>query len=89
MTSFTKYWLSITCAPESISIIRESAIGALLSVRNEAGNAVLYLLEDFGTNSIIGIGQHYDTVCIPVCYSFKEAAQVISDRVGLLTVSIK
>lgn len=89
MTPFTTYWISVTCAPESISVIRESTIGALLSIRNEAGNVVLYILEDLRTDSIVGVGSTYDTVCIPVCYSFKEAAQVISDRMGLLAVSIK
>lgn len=88
MTLFTKHWVTSTCAPESIQVIRESNIGALLSTRNESSSKNIYLLEDTRTNTIVGIGKHYDEVCKPVSYTYSEAASIVAEMLNLLTVTV-
>jgi len=84
MTPFTEYWISATIAPESIAIVKESSIGALLCIKDESDSQRIMLVESFSSNQIVGIGYTYEEVKEPVDYSFSEACQIIADKLGLL-----
>lgn len=88
MTPFTKHWVTSTCAPESIQVIRKSNIGALLSIRNESGSKHIYLLEDTRTNTIVGIGKDYNDIRKPVSYAYSKAADIIAEMLGLISVTL-
>ena len=88
MTPFCKYWITATCAPESIFIIRENDQAALLGIRNETGNLYVTVVEHKPTKTIIGIGTTYPETTVTQSLSFKEACTVISDKLGLLQIDI-
>lgn len=88
MTEFCKYWIGATCAPESILIVKESNIGALLSIKNESGTKTVRIIEDKVNGKIIGLGYTYAECCTPVSYSFREAIGFISEKLDLYIVNI-
>ena len=88
MTEFCKYWITSTCAPESIVIVKQSAIGALLGIRDEFFTMTGMLIEHFATKKIVGMGYTYEGCCIPVSYTFSEASDLIVEKMGLLRIQV-
>lgn len=88
MTPFTQFWITATLAPESITIVRESPIGALILIRNEKGDNDIKLIEDLRSNTIIGIGKTYEDVIKVVSLSYSQAAQIISKEFNLISIQL-
>ena len=86
ITAFTKYWITTSCAPESITVVRNSGLGALLAIRDESGNRILSVIEHFASNMIIGIGSTYQECLIPVQYTHSEACAVIAEKLALIRI---
>lgn len=86
MTPFMKYWITSTCAPETIQLVRESPIGAFLVVRNEDKSKELVLIEDTVLERIVGIGKTYQQCSIPVSYSYSGAVHLIAKEFELLSI---
>lgn len=85
MNNFEKHWVTSTCAPESIKLIRSVKSSYLNIVTNESQTIHVCVLSN--DNEVIAIGLNYDKLLISPKYSFRDAILKIAELLELSSYS--
>ena len=86
MNPFEKTWITSTCAPESITRIKENNGNYLNKVVNEEGSIAIVVLSN--NNKIQAIGKTYQDLLDSPGYSFKEGISKVAELLELTSYSI-
>lgn len=88
LNPFTKYWLTASCAPDSIINIKTDIHknNYLDVIRNEDKTIIVNILSNDA--NIIAIGTDYDELLASPSFSFKEGVSKIADILNLTHISI-
>jgi len=87
MNPFTNEWLTTTCAPESITNIKDTGKAYLDTITNENKTIKVFVLS--GNKFVFGIGFTCQAVLDSPQYTFKEALHKVAELLQLQSISTK
>lgn len=85
MNTFTKQWLTATCAPESINNIKDINGNQLDCIRNESNTIQVLVVSN--NNNVIAIGKTYNELINSKPYTFNEAIRECGRLLELINYS--
>lgn len=87
LNPFTEYWLTATCAPDSIANVKTDLRTDIYldAIKNEDNTIQVYVLSNDTT--IIALGKDYDELVLSPTYSFKDGLKEIAKILQLTHIS--
>lgn len=86
LSNFTKYWVTITCAPDSIRNLRNNNSSSLDAVANEDKSKIICVLSN--DNGVLSIGYKLEDLKKENKMSFSDAANFIAKEFDLLSIYV-